>query len=101
LAFVRISSHAKIIPAAVSPPQALVRLRKIVSLPAQQFWADDVAPIDATRLSSLALVGHRQLTDGYLLALAKHHGGKLATFAGGVAELQSHQDRASCVATIG
>ena len=33
------------------------------------------------------VVGHRQVTDAYLLALAKTHGGKLATFDRGVAAL--------------
>ncbi len=32
-------------------------------------------------------VGHRQVTDAYLLSLAQHHKGKLATFDGGIAEL--------------
>ena len=42
------------------------------------FWSDDVSVCD-TRLFSLA-VGHRQLTDVYLLGLAVAHRGFLATF---------------------
>ena len=30
-------------------------------------------------LSALGVVGHRQVTDAYLLAVAHHHGAKLAT----------------------
>ncbi len=42
------------------------------------FWPYDVSVCD-TRAFSLS-VGHRQLTDVYLLALAVTHGGRLATF---------------------
>jgi predicted nucleic acid-binding protein len=38
-------------------------------------------------LKRVAFVGHRQVTDAYLLALAQHHKGKLATFENGIADL--------------
>jgi toxin-antitoxin system PIN domain toxin len=48
------------------------------------FWADDVSLSD-DRLFDLTLVaGFRQLTDVYLLGLAKHHDGRLATFDGAI-----------------
>jgi uncharacterized protein len=44
------------------------------------FWPDDVSLLDS-RLLDLSLAGgHRHLTDIYLLALAKRHGGRLVTF---------------------
>lgn len=42
------------------------------------FWPDDASLCDH-RLFTLS-VGHRQLTDVYLLELARVHGGRLATF---------------------
>jgi toxin-antitoxin system PIN domain toxin len=101
LGFVRISSNPKIIREAVSPREALALLEQMIALSAHQFWPDAIAPAQASTLSSLALVGHRQVTDAYLLALAQHRKGKLATFDGGVAELmQSHKDRSRLVTVI-
>jgi uncharacterized protein len=101
LGFVRISSNPKIIREAVSPREALALLEQMIALSAHQFWPDAIAPAQAPTLSSLALVGHRQVTDAYLLALAQHRKGKLATFDGGVAELmQSHKDRSRLVTVI-
>jgi uncharacterized protein len=94
LAFIRISSNPKIIADAVSPREALAMLNKILDVSGHQFWHDNVAPADATPFASAALVGHRQVTDAYLLALAQHHKGKLATFDNGIAELmQVHKER--------
>lgn len=100
LAFVRISSNPKIIPTAVSPREALAVLTKITARAGHYFWTDALAPIHAGTLESLALVGHRQVTDAYLLALAQHHRGKLATFDKGISELLS-KDRAKHVVVIG
>jgi len=44
LGFVRISSNAKIIPAAVSPREAIAMLEKIIAIPGHGFWPDDLAP---------------------------------------------------------
>jgi len=86
-AFVRISSNPKIIAEAVSPRDAVEVLRKIVALPGHHFWGDGIAAVDAPVFGSLALVGHRQVNDAYLLGLAQRHGEKLSTFDRGVAEL--------------
>jgi predicted nucleic acid-binding protein len=52
-------------------------------------------PPAAMTAASLALVGHRQITDAYVLALAPYHKGALATFDGGIAALISAaRDRA-------
>jgi uncharacterized protein len=87
LGFVRISSNPKIIPDAVSPREALEMLRRITALPGHVFWQDTITPLAETVFNSIALVGHRQLTDAYLLALAQHEGGKLATIDDGIEEL--------------
>jgi toxin-antitoxin system PIN domain toxin len=101
LGFIRVSSNPKIIRDAVSPREALAVLKQIIAVPGHRFWPDQIAPADAAVLSSLSLVGHRQVTDAYLLALAQHHGGRLATFDKGVAELiQSHKERSRHVTLI-
>lgn len=47
----------------------------------------------ADPFESLSLVGHRQVTDAYLLALAKQQDGKLATLDRGVASLIADRDQ--------
>jgi len=101
LGFIGISSNAKIIRDAVSPRAALAVLEQIIALPGHHFWPDAIAPAQAVILSSLSLVGHRQVTDAYLLSLAQHRKGKLATLNGGASELiLLHKQRARYVAVI-
>jgi len=101
LGFVRISANPKIIPQAVSPRQAVAMLDRILAVSGHEFWFDDIAPTGAASFASLALGGHRQVTDACLLALAQHHDGKLATFDHGIADLISAvQDRSSHVAVV-
>jgi uncharacterized protein len=101
LAFVRISSNPRIVAEAVSPREAVELLRRVTELPGHQFWRDEVAPVGEAVFNSIALVGHRQVTDAYLLALAQHHDGTLATLDVGVAELiPKHVDRTRYVTLI-
>lgn len=88
-AFVRISSNPKIISEAVAPKEALALLNKIVDLKNHTFWKNDISILDKTIPASL-LVGHRQVTDAYLLGLAIQHGGRLVTFDGGLSSLLPH-----------
>ncbi len=44
------------------------------------FWPDTVSVCQRSVVARDRLQGHRQLTDVYLLALARAHGGRLATF---------------------
>lgn len=76
-------------------------LMKIVGLPGHHFWSDEVTPTKAATFCSLALVGHRQVTDAYLLALAQYHKGKLATLDGAVVELlKEHAERGRYVVVV-
>jgi uncharacterized protein len=45
-----------------------------------EFWPDDISLLDGNRLHAGKVLGHRQLTDVYLLALAVQHHGRLVTF---------------------
>lgn len=42
-----------------------------------EFWPDSIS---YATLDGSTIQGHRQVTDSYLAALARHHGGLLATF---------------------
>jgi len=44
------------------------------------FWPDDISLLDEQRIDRSHVLGPRQLTDFYLLALAVKHGGRLVTF---------------------
>ena len=61
--------------------------------PRHRFWSDSLG---YTALSWSGVMGHRQVTDAYLAALARHHGGKLATFDQSLAAL--HADVAVLIA---
>jgi toxin-antitoxin system PIN domain toxin len=84
--FVRISSNPSFTPHAVSPKEALALLARITRLSGHDFWPDDLSLEPAFGLHP-PVVSHRQVTDGYLLALAIEHGGVLATLDRGVASL--------------
>jgi uncharacterized protein len=77
--FVRIASNPAFSPRAVSPKEALGALARNTRHPAHQFWPDDISLVDGLVNLQSRIVGHQQVTDAYLLALAMHHGGKLAT----------------------
>jgi toxin-antitoxin system PIN domain toxin len=49
-----------------------------------RFWPDEL-PYEAAQLGGV--IGHRQVTDAYLVALARHHGGRVATLDKGLAAL--------------
>lgn len=70
-AFVRISSNPKIIPEAVTPREALALLSQMTGMKTHTFWKDEIGILDKHVPSGL-LVGHRQITDAYLLGLAIH-----------------------------
>ena len=57
----------------------MLALQRNLDLAGHQFWPDDVPLLNAVRSIKTHLVGHRQVTDAYLLGLAIHQRGKLAT----------------------
>jgi len=76
----RIVGHARYpnspgTPAAVAPLMAGLR-----ALAGHVFWPDDISLLDAARIDATRLLSSAQVTDSYLLALARAHGGHLATF---------------------
>ncbi len=85
--FVRLSSNPRIIPEAASPVEALSLLQRIVQLEHHVFWPDHLDLCTASEIPVQLLVGHRQVTDAYLLGLAISKGGRLATLDRGIASL--------------
>lgn len=69
-------------------------LRSLAKHDRHEFWSDDLSYRD---VSIAGVVGHRQVTDAYLAALARCRGGRLATFDQGLANL--HDDVAELVPT--
>jgi predicted nucleic acid-binding protein len=64
---------------ALTPANALRVLETNLNLPSHHFWPDSLAVVDALKKIEQRFTGHRQITDAYLLSLAVHHRGKLAT----------------------
>jgi hypothetical protein len=83
-AFVRVISNPAFSLDALTPQSAIELLIANRKHPTHQFWKDDIDLPQALRLGDRRLTGHQQVTDGYLLGLAIHHDGKLATFDQGV-----------------
>jgi predicted nucleic acid-binding protein len=55
---------------------AKLLLESISALPRHEFWPDDASFLD---LPATGVVGHRQVTDAYLVLLARSRGGLLAS----------------------
>jgi uncharacterized protein len=84
---VRVVSNPAFSPDAVSPEEAAHLLDASLKHSAHRFWEDAISYVDAVEESGGRLVGHRQVTDAYLLGLAMHYGGKLATLDEGIQAL--------------
>src|SRR5574337_7619 len=56
------------------------RLAEACSSPDHQFWPADVSLLAEGVIKWTHVLGHRQVTDAYLLALAVRNGGRLVTF---------------------
>ncbi len=75
----RIVGHPKY-PNSPGPPSAVApSLAAINALPGHHFWADKFSIADGEYIDAALLASHSRVTDSYLLALARAHGGKLAS----------------------
>lgn len=75
--YVRIASHPSYPNRPGDAPVVLALLRQFCARTQHHFWAADVSLRDI--LQPGILLSHNQLTDIFLLGLAVHHSGKLAT----------------------
>ena len=92
-AFVRIVANPAFSPDAVLPVEAAGLLASNLKHQNHQFWADEITLTQAIEPFSIRLTGHQQVTDAYLLGLAIHKKGKLATMDRSVAALLGPRSR--------
>lgn len=85
--FVRVSSNTRIVRDARRPAEAIALLSEMRKQPRHHFWSDDVSPCRDAAGVFARVVGYRHVTDAWLVTLAHHRGGRLATFDKGIAEL--------------
>jgi predicted nucleic acid-binding protein len=64
---------------------------ELIRHPRHQFWPDGLSLLNQSGIDVSRLLEAGQLSDTYLLALAVHHGGRLASF----------DRRLSCEAVVG
>lgn len=75
----RIVGHPRY-PNSPGPPSTVVSLLLAVrALPGHHFWPDTISIADDSQVEAARLSSHSRVTDSYLLALARAHGGRLAS----------------------
>jgi hypothetical protein len=75
--FVRIASHPNYPNRPGDVPAVLSILRQLCEAKGHHFWSEDLSILDI--LTPDSIITHAQITDVYLLGLAAHNKGKLAT----------------------
>ncbi len=70
----------------VAPETAVEVLAHLAAHVRRRFWPDE---LNYEEISWRGVLGHRQVTDAYLAALARHHGGKLVSFDRGLVVLHA------------
>lgn len=83
-------------PGALPAAQVAARLAEASASIEHEFWPANVSLLEAGVFDWSRILGHRQVTDAYLLSLAVRHGGRLVTFdqriaTGAVAGAKSEQ----------
>ncbi len=76
---VRIVGHARYPNSPGAPGAVVESLGALRALPGHRFWPDAISIADAQWVDASRLSSHAQVTDTYLLALARANGAKLAT----------------------
>jgi toxin-antitoxin system PIN domain toxin len=75
--FVRIASHTRYPNRPGDVPIVLALLRQLCTAEGHCFWTEDITIREL--LDAESIITHTQITDVYLLGLAIHKGGKLAS----------------------
>lgn len=76
----RIVGHPRYPNSPGSPAAIAGLLDSLRGLPGHAFWPDDVSLLDRQHVNPSHLLDSSQVTDSYLLALARAHAGQLASF---------------------
>ena len=77
--FVRIISQPRY-PKPMSLAAAIGVFAELIEGTDHSFWPDDISLLDAQHIDPKRILGPKQLTDIYLLALAVKNGGRFVTF---------------------
>lgn len=85
--FVRVVSNPSFSAKSITPQEAIEALRISLQDGAHQFWPDSLSLQDSMQVLKTKVTGHQQITDAYLVALAIHNRGKLATLDQGIVQL--------------
>ena len=95
--FVRIITQPRY-PNAITPAEAASLLKGATQTDHHQFWSCDISLLDAAVVDHDRLLSSRQITDAYLVALAKAHHAMFATFDTRIVPEASRDDGSSlCV----
>lgn len=81
---IRVLSNPAYPTVTATPGEVADRLRDFCGTPHHHFWPDSISLTDEARFRWAMIGGHQQVTDVYLLGLAVHHHGRLATFDKGI-----------------
>jgi uncharacterized protein len=81
--FVRIISQPRY-PNPFAPAEAIGLLRRACDGRGHEFWSCNISLLDEEIVNSSRVLGPRQVTDAYLLALAVARGGRFVTFDRGL-----------------
>ena len=76
----RIVGHPKYPNSPGSPAAVAAIVAGLRELSGHHFWADDLSIVASTLVDPAQILTSAQVTDTYLLTLAKSNGGRLATF---------------------
>jgi predicted nucleic acid-binding protein len=87
-----VSSNASVVPAAVTPTEAIALLDRMREASGHRFLVDDVPLVVGPHLAAERVATYRQVTDAHLLALARRHGARLATIDRGIATMAGGED---------
>ncbi|MCM3879211.1 MAG: VapC toxin family PIN domain ribonuclease [Vicinamibacterales bacterium] len=83
-AFVRVLCNPAYGAAVRQPVELIQRLEQFCASKQHVFWSDGLSLRDAKIFNPAFIAGHRQVSDIYLLGLARKMGGRLATFDRGI-----------------
>ena len=82
--FIRVLSNTAAGAGSFRPTEVVDLLRRFCSAKEHVFWPDSVSLTDGRLFNPSLIRGYRQVSDIYLLGLAKKMGGYLATFDRGI-----------------
>jgi toxin-antitoxin system PIN domain toxin len=85
--FVRVSSNPQALPQAISVGDAIANLTVLTHRDDHVFLADGYGFVGNPHIDHARIVGHRQVTDAVIVAVARQHGARVVTLDSGLAQL--------------